>query len=519
MSSSDRTLITVRRAVLADACLAGLLLSAVAGAMAQTAEATAGKRLVSIVPRVSVTETLTSNVNLSNTDPKSEQTTEIAPGVRISIEGARLKTYLDYSLSRIAYAQGTSADRNQNALNTFGSFEAIDNWAFIDFSGTISQQNISAFGPQSTSNTAINSNRTEVSNYRLAPYLRGRFGDLANYEARLSRSVSNSKGNVGANSANTDSSIRLSNASAFRSLGWSADLSRQRVDYSSGRPTESDSMSLGLSYTLNPQLNLSLNAGRESSNFTDLDKQSSSTGSLVLNWLPSERTKLSATAGRRSFGNTHSLSFDHRSARTVWRFSDTQDATNTPAQNGTGSVGSTYDLYFSQFAAMEPDPLARAQLVNNFLQTNGISPTASVVGDFLTTAVSLQRRQDLSFALMGVRDTITFLLTRTKSNRLDTVSTSIDSLTSADTVTQRGFSVNYSHRLTPDYSLAVLLSQQNTAGSTAAQESTLNSLNVNVTAAVGKRTSATLGARRIVSDSLANPYAETAVTGNLNVRF
>jgi len=65
----------------------------------------------------------------------------------------------------------------------------------------------------------------------------------------------------------------------------------------------------------------------------------------------------------------------------------------------------------------------------------------------------------------------------------------------------------------------VLLSQQNTAGSTAAQESTLNSLNVNVTAAVGKRTSATLGARRIVSDSLANPYAETAVTGNLNVRF
>jgi len=499
--------------------LAGLLLSCVAGAVAQTTEATAGMQGVSIVPRVSVTETLTSNVNLSNTDPKSEQTTEIAPGVRISIEGARLKTYLDYSLSRVVYAQGTSADRNQNALNTFGSFEAIDNWAFIDFSGTISQQSVSAFGTQSSSNTAINSNRAEVSSYRLAPYVRGRFGNLANYEAHLSRSVTGSNSNASSHSASTVSSLRLSNASAFRSLGWSTDVSRQRADYSAGRPTESDNASLGLIYTVNPQVNLSINAGRESSNFTGLDKQGSGTSSLGLNWTPSERTKVSATRGQRSFGNTHSLSFEHRSARTVWKFSDSQDVSTTPGQNGIGSIGSTYDLYFSQFAAMEPDPIARAQLVNSFLQANGISPTGNVVGNFFTTAVSLQRRQDLSFALMGVRDTITFLLTRTQSNRLDTVSTSIDSLTSADSVTQRGFSVNYSHRLTPEHSLGVLLSQQNTAGSTAAQESTLNSLNVNVTATVGKRTSATLGARRIVSDSLTNPYAETAVTGNLNVRF
>jgi uncharacterized protein (PEP-CTERM system associated) len=506
-------------AVFADACLAGLLMSTVTGATAQTAEAAAGKQLVSIVPRVSVTETLTSNVNLSNTDPKSEQTTEVAPGVRISIKGARLRTYLDYSVSRIAYAQGTSADRNQNALNTFGSIEAIDNWAFVEFSGTISQQTVSAFGTQSSSNAAINSNRTEVSNYRLAPYVRGRFGSLANYEVHLSRTVSSTDANASANSASTDDSIKFSNATSFSRLGWSVDVSRQRMNYSTGRPTESDNAGLGLLYTFNPQLKLSVNAGRESSNFTSLDKQSSSISSLSLNWMPSERTKLSAGTGQRSFGNTHNLSFEHRSARTALNFSDSKDVSTSPGQNGIGRIGSTYDLFFSQFAAVEPDPIARAQLVNNFLQTNGISPTGNVVGNFFTTAVSLQRRQDLSFALMGVRDTVTFVLTRTQSNRLDTMSTSIDNLTSADSLTQHGFSVNYSHRLTPDHSLGVLLSQQNTAGSTTAQESTLNSLNVNVTAAVGKRTSATLGARRIVFDSLANSYAETAVTGNLNVRF
>ena len=130
--------------------LAAMMLLSTAGVLAQT---------VSITPYLSVTETLTNNVRLGSVDTQSEQTTEISPSVRMSIQNARLKTNFDYSLSRVSYAHNTSSDHNQNTLNTSGTFEAIEKWAFVDFGGTISQQTISAFGTQSTSTTAINRRR------------------------------------------------------------------------------------------------------------------------------------------------------------------------------------------------------------------------------------------------------------------------------------------------------------------------------------------------------------------------
>lgn len=496
-----------------------LLLLSVPLAWAQDTAQGAVKQAVSIVPRVSVTETLTNNVALSSSaTAQSDQITEISPGIRINIEGARLKTYFDYSLDHVEYAQGSAASRNQNALTTFGSLEAIDNWAFIDFSGKISQQAISAFGTQSTSNTAINANSTEVATYNLSPYIKGRFGSFANYEARISRSVSSSDSASASNTASTNSVVRVSNATAFRSLGWTADVSRQQVSYSAGRTTEVDSYNLGLTYAITPQVNVSVSGGQESNNYTSLDKQDYNTNSVGVSWSPSQNTKLSALTGKRSFGNTHNLSFEHRTARTVWRFSDSKDVLINPTQSGLGSVGSVYDLFFSQFASLEPDPVARATLVNNYLAANGISPTAVVLSNFLTSGISLQRRQNLSLALLGVRDTVTFFLSRTDSSRLDSITNSFDSLSSASSVVQNGFSVNYSHRLTPDYSLGVLLSRQATSGDTAAQESTLKSLNVNVTGKVGKKAAASLGLRHVVSDG-STPYTETAVTGNLNVQF
>ena len=459
---------------------------------------------VSIVPRASVTETLTNNVALQSSNPRSDQITEVAPGIRINILGPRLKTYFDYSLNEIYYAQGSSSSRQQNALNTFGTLEAIDDWAFIDFSGNISQQSVSAFGTQSITNTAINANQTEVASYRLSPYIRGRIGSVANYEARVTRSITSADDATASNNASTDSVVRFSNASAFRSLGWTADASRQKASYSAGRVTEDDNYSLGLTYALTPQLNVSASAGQESNNYTTLDKEHYDTSSVGLNWRPSERTTLSAVNGKRSFGNTHNWSFEHRSARTLWRFTDSKDVTVSPNQYAFGSIGPNYGLPVGQLVPFPPAV---------------IGPTNAVVNSFLTSGVSLQRRQDLSFALLGIRDTITFFLTRTETNRLDTVTNVVDSLSNGATVHQDGFSVSYSHRLTPDYTLGALLSRQKTSGDTTGQETALKSFDVNLSGKVGQKTAASVGLRRVVSTSSANPYTETAVIGNLIVQF
>ena len=504
---------------LAGVPTAGLLMMASMGSHAQETVADAGAlRLVSVVPRVSITEVLTNNVGLSSTNPQSDQITQISPGIRLSVGGARLKAYFDYSRNEAFYAQDSSPRQSQNALNTFGTLEVIDNWAFLDFSGNISQQAISAFGAQSVDNTSVNPNRTEVSTYRLSPYVRGRLGNVANYEARYSRVITSSDAAVGSDVATVDAVAKVGADRAFGNLGWSADASQQTADYSAGRETESKRLNVGLSYAFTPQLSVSARVGRETNNYTTLDMQSYDTSGVGVSWSPSERTKLSASLDHRPFGDAHSVSFEHRTARTAWRFSDSKDVSTTPNQTNFASLGVIYDLLFSQFASLEPDENKRAQLINAYLQSNGISPNTPVISSFLTSAVSLQRRQDLSFALLGVRDTITLVATRTESSRLDTFSGGFD-LINSSLIRQRGFSANYAHRLTPEYSLGVLASQQNTEGESSLQDSRMRLLSINVMGKVGKNAAASVGVRRVVYSSFTAPYGETAITVSLNVQF
>ena len=86
-------------------------------------------------------------------------------------------------------------------------------------------------------------------------------------------------------------------------------------------------------------------------------------------------------------------------------------------------------------------------------------------------------------------------------------------------VRQRGFSVNYAHRLTPSTSGGVLLSQQDSSGSSSVQDISLKSLYVALTSKLGKQAAATLGARRILFQSNTAPYAESALLGNFTLQF
>ena len=518
MMCSLRSLWTLRMTAQSVPLAVGLVMASTAACAQESGSDSGPIRTLSVVPRVSITETLTNNVGLSSVNPQSDLVTEISPGIRIDSQGRRLKGYLDYSLDKITYAQNSSSNQYQRALNTAGTLEAIDNWAYIDFSGSISRQAVSAFGTPSISNTSLNSNQTEVSSYRISPYVRGRLGDLASYEARYSRAITSSAAGGFGNVSSTDGSAKISGDSAIRGLGWSADASQQKFDYSASLPVEADRFTVGPSYAITPQLRVSANFGRERNNYTTVDKQSYGNNGFAVNWTPSALTTLSASREHRSFGDSHNLSFEHRTGRTVWKFTDSKDILQTPNQLGVVSLGSIYDLLFSQFASIEPNPAARAQLVNAFLQANGLSPNATAVSSFLTSAVSLQRSQNLSFALLGVRDTITFMATRLENSPLNASSTASNSLTNSLFVNQRGFSVNYTHRLTPDYSLGILASQQNASGLSGVQGTKLRLLNLNVTGRVGKQTTASVGVRRVVSSGAA-PYTETAAFGTLIMQF
>jgi uncharacterized protein (PEP-CTERM system associated) len=190
---------------------------------------------------------------------------------------------------------------------------------------------------------------------------------------------------------------------------------------------------------------------------------------------------------------------------------------STPGQRG-DTNGALYDLLFLQFSTVQPDPVAREQMVNAYLQTNGLSGNTVVNSGFLSSALSLQRRQDLSFALLGLRDTLTLIATRSQTRTLDALSQATGDLSASPQLRQHGLSANYSHRLTPDYTLGVLASEQVSTGLSGTLEQRLRSLNFNLSGKVGKKSAMTLGLRRVVASG-ATPYQESALSGNLNVPF
>jgi hypothetical protein len=147
-----------------------------------------------IKPRVTLTETLSDNINVNRVrnGKQSDLITEIAPGIRVEAKTAKFKAYLDYTLRGQFYAKEPDYNRSQNSLNTFGTLEAIDKWFFVDFSGVIAQQTISAFGAQSTSTSTINNNSTETASYRISPYIRGQMGGLVDYLLRYNLSTTRS---------------------------------------------------------------------------------------------------------------------------------------------------------------------------------------------------------------------------------------------------------------------------------------------------------------------------------------
>ena len=491
--------------------------------VAARAQADAGPDLSSakftVVPTASATMTLTDNVNLSAHDRKAELITELSPGIQISSNAGRVRGSLAYTLNAIAYARESSHNNIQHALNGAATIEAVENWAFVDLAGSISQQLISAFGTQSSNNTSVNSNRTTVSTYSISPYVRGPIGSFATYDARLTYTGSGSGSAVASNGSSTTATARVGGAGGTR-IGWSVNASRQSFEQDAEGTVHVDQLSALVSYAVTPELRLSVNGGRESQDLSGQGSFSDTTKGWGLDWTPNERTSLSVTRTRRFFGDSHSYSFAYRTPRTAWNYTDSRDLTSGFGQLRLTRLGTTYDLLFAQFASIEPDPVKRAVLVNLFLQNNNIAPDTVVLGGSLASATLVQRAQTLSFAWLGLRDTLTVALSRSEGERADRVVVVSDDVANGNQVRQRGLSIGWAHRLTPTSTLNATLAVQSSSGSVSGQSSHLKTGLVTWAERLGDRTSVTLSARHSRGDSSGNEgYNESALIATLSRQF
>ncbi len=478
-----------------------------------------GGRAWSIRPRIGMTMTATDNGQVGgNANSDSDLITELAPGIRIDARTARLRGYFDYSLRGQHYLNDSSS-RTQNALNAFGTFEAVEDWLFIDVSGNIAQQSISAFGTQSN-DSLQNSNSTETATYRLSPYIRGKLGNAVDYQLRYNASTTRADSS---NASDVDIGQwvgRLGGSTPFKNLRWSVDANRQTTDYSNGRKTDADLLRAIATYAITPQFRISASGGWERNNYASLEQESRSMHGYGFDWNPTTRTQISAFKESRFFGDGHRFSFNHRFPMSSIRYSDTKDVSVNPNQFATAGMGSIYDLYFDHYATQFPDPILRAAVVNALLAASGINPNQQVVSGFLASQASLQRQQQLAFVLYGARNSLTLQLNRSENSSLLTASVA-DDFAESSIIRQRGISLSLSHRLSAMSNLNASINRQQSTGQGNGSnlKTTTTAYVVSASTKLGAKTTGSLSLRHTDFDTTTNPYTENALVGTITYTY
>lgn len=492
---------------------------------------TQNSRSWTIKPRVTLTETWSDNVTVSagGNTKESGLITELAPGVRIDAKTARFKAYFDYALRGQFYTTPSGYSRSQNQLNTFGTLEAISNWLFLDFSGIIAQQSISAFGTQSPNNSSINNNLTETSTYRLSPYIRGQFAGYADYSLRYNRSTTHANTSSVSDIDLSEWAGQLRGSTPFQNLKWSVDATQQTTEYSTGRKTDADRLYATGTYTIVPQFRVSLSGGQETNNYASAERETHATHGYGFDWTPTERSSVSVFKEKRFFGDGHRINVSHRFPLSSISYTDTKDVSVLPNQFTSVGMGTVFDLWHQicsqRLAATYPnmDPIQLdSEAIKCATFFSGNSANKPVVSSFLSSSATLQRRQQLALALQGARNTLTLMVNRNENQSiLTSVGASDDfGLNNINNIRQRGFSLNLSHRLSELSNINLIASRQESTGTGAnSLKSTMTMYQASLTAPLGTKTNGSISVRHSEFDNTTNPYTENALIGTISVIF
>lgn len=472
-----------------------------------------------ITPSVSVSETLTNNVGQAAVAPVSDAISRVDFGVGLRSRHGMVKGVLDYSLSGLAYARQSERNGFQQQLSSRADVEWYEGRGFLELSASIGQAAVSAFSVQPGANGPANANSTEVRNLRIAPSWRGRFGPELEYLIKAEYGLSSTQDSRVGDSHSSGLTLHLGSAKTAR-LGWSLDASHSESGYGAGRSTRSDRL-LGGGRWLLPEFDLQLSgsAGLERSNLSSLSGGTSATWGLGAVWSPTPRSQLTAQFEDRPFGNTHTLSLQHRTALTVWTLTDSTALSTNGNQLGSATSASLYELFFSQFASVEPDPIKRADLVNSFLRSYGLSGNAGAQNGLLSAAATVQRSTSLSVAARGTRSTATLSLSRSVTRRADTVSTAVDEFTASPSIVSKNIALSLAHRLTPQSNLNLSLGWQDSQGSQAAQSLQLRTAQLQYSEQWSKDLSWSVLLRRTLYETGLVPFGESALVLSAGLRF
>lgn len=497
-------------------CLAGafgLGLGIGTASVAQTADAAPQPRRLALEPSASVTQTFTDNHDLRSSNPQADAITRLTAGIGFRGNTGAVRGYLDYALSSLTYARHSERNSLQNALSANLSADLIEDRLQLLAAANISRIAVSAFGVRPGGGADANSNTTELRSLRLTPTLRGPLGPGLRYTASLAHTITDSdsasNGDVTSNSAN----VRLEPSNPGK-LRWALDASHLASDYKRGRSTQSDRVLGTLLLDLDIlDLQLSATGGSERTNLASQDARNYRTWGLGLLWTPSPITRLSAEVDNRFFGRSHAFGLEYRTPRTAWTYRNARSL-STDDTRQLGLRGPASQVLGILLGVPDSDPR-----VNSLLDLFSLNAADVISTGFLQSAVSLQNQQQLSAAWTGPRDAAVLVASRSKTRRVDTLSSAFDDLLRTAEVRLTSLTLNLSHRLTPLSALTVALSTQHSRGSTAQFSSRQAQAELQLTTRLTPQSVANVSLRHARYKTGQQPFDETAVTASYGIRF
>lgn len=479
----------------------------------------AGSWVVS--PRVTVAETYSTNMGLTPVLQQSGFISNAAPGLRIDGSGARFNAFLDYRRDYLFYHGNSQWDREQNLLNSYARLEAVDNWLYVDASANIDQRTVSAFGPVSLDTRNASDNQTETRTTQIAPFISGRIGATADYLVRLNSVDSRSDDATLADTRVDQVVATIRNQPTSGVIGWFGEATGIDVENDIIGKRYNTRVRGGVIVPLGAHVHVSASTGRENTNYSTVDRETTSTPGIGLEWTPNRHTQLAALREKRFFGYGHNVVMAFRTARTAWRYTDTKDVAVLPIQLAGYNPSTVQTLMADLLDAGAPDSFERNRAVRTRMDLLGAAADMPSIGGVQTSRSYLERDRIGSVAWLGVRNMLTLSLHQRDQELLPFSPTANDSFLNSTRIRERGTSLAWLYRVTPLTTLNLSLVRLKTDGlDVGAQNSSQNAQSASLNFRLGPNAVASLGLRRSRFDNTTTGnIEEDAVAGSLTQRF
>lgn len=478
---------------------------------------------------VNLRETYTDNVALSSDElAEGRFVTEISPGFVLVNNARRFKFRSAYQLHYYAFDDKDVPDTKhaQNQFNADMRSILVDDLLFFDAAGSVGQHAVSAFGPQVNGNGYATANRANVKTYRLGPYLRHAFGAGATALLRYSHD-SVDAGQSGLGVTRSDSlTANLASGPLFRKLGWDIGYSRQRLNDTRAPESTVQNASLGLRYQLLQTLQFNVRGGYDEYDYQSIEGPNKGNfWQLGMVWEPSSRSSLSASLGKRYYGDSYTLAALHRSRRTVWSINYNDEVTTTRGQFLLPATVDTAAMLDRLFRADIPDADQRRLAVEAYIRATGLPAALAENVNYFTNRYLLQKRWQASAAFNGARSTAVFSLFDMRRDALSSSETdgSISgpgNVNINDNTRQRGASALFNYRISSRSGLNLSVTSSKSLSETTGLETVHKAARLAFTRQFSPRTRGDLELRRTSGPAVGNAtYRENALSASLSMRF